>query len=109
MSIIYSINKGINKPIEFKGIKAQYILYLAVGLVVLMLVFAIFYVCGVSLFVSMPVIAILGFTLFHYVMRYSAKYGQYGLLKEAAFSRIPATVQCLDRSLFISLTLKQGS
>jgi len=28
MSSVYKINKGINKPIEFKGLKAQYIAYL---------------------------------------------------------------------------------
>ena len=30
MSSVYTINKGVNKPIEFKGLKAQYIAYLAV-------------------------------------------------------------------------------
>ena len=29
---VYKINKGINKPIEFKGLKAQYIWYLGGGL-----------------------------------------------------------------------------
>ena len=33
MATVYYINKGINKPIVFKGLKAQYIGYLAVGLV----------------------------------------------------------------------------
>ena len=32
----YTINKGINAPLVFKGLKAQYIAYLAVGLVVLL-------------------------------------------------------------------------
>lgn len=31
---VYQINKGINKPIEFKGLKAQYIWYLGGGLVI---------------------------------------------------------------------------
>jgi len=38
---IYQINKGINKPIEFKGLKAQYIWYLGGGLVALLVLFAI--------------------------------------------------------------------
>ncbi|MBD0288989.1 MAG: DUF4133 domain-containing protein, partial [Flavisolibacter sp.] len=37
---VYQINKGINKPIEFKGFKAQYIWYLGGGLVALLILFA---------------------------------------------------------------------
>ena len=40
---IYQINKGINQSIEFKGLKAQYIWYLAGGLVILLIVFAVLY------------------------------------------------------------------
>ena len=45
---VYQINKGINKPIEFKGLKAQYIWYLGGGLVALLIVFAIIYICGIT-------------------------------------------------------------
>ena len=43
MNSVYKINKGINKPIEFKGLKAQYIGYLGAGVIVLLILFAIFY------------------------------------------------------------------
>ena len=36
--------KGINKPLEFKGLKAQYIWYLGGGLVALLILFAIMYI-----------------------------------------------------------------
>jgi hypothetical protein len=36
MASVYQINKGVGKPIVFRGLKAQYIAYLAVGLVVLL-------------------------------------------------------------------------
>nr|WP_262712406.1 DUF4133 domain-containing protein [Arachidicoccus ginsenosidivorans] len=42
--IQYEINKGVNRAIEFRGLKAQYIYYLAVGLAVLLLLF----VCCIS-------------------------------------------------------------
>ena len=35
-SPVYPINKGINRPLEFKGLKAQYIWYLGAGLLVLL-------------------------------------------------------------------------
>jgi hypothetical protein len=46
----YSINKGINKPIEFKGLKAQYIGYLGGGLGYLLVLFAILYLIGAAVY-----------------------------------------------------------
>ena len=52
-SSVYQINKGINKPIEFKGLKAQYIWYLGGGLVALLILFAIIYIAGVNMFICL--------------------------------------------------------
>jgi len=59
-SSVYKINKGINKPIEFKGLKAQYIAYLGAGLIVLLILFAILYIVGVNMFVCLAFIGALG-------------------------------------------------
>ncbi|MFD2164512.1 DUF4133 domain-containing protein [Paradesertivirga mongoliensis] len=104
MGSIYQINKGINKPIEFKGLKAQYIGYLAVGLVVLLVLFATMYIIGVNLFVCVAVIAISGTALFMTVFRLSHKYGQYGLLKKAAKRYIPLFIKSKSRKVFIHLS-----
>jgi hypothetical protein len=48
---VYHINKGINKPIEFKGLKAQYIGYLAAGLVALLIFFAVMYISGLPVYI----------------------------------------------------------
>ena len=104
MGSIYQINKGINKPIEFKGLKAQYIGYLAVGLVVLLVLFATMYIIGVNLFVCVAVIAISGTALFMTVFRLSHKYGQYGLLKKAAKRYIPLFIKSKSRKVFIQLS-----
>ena len=104
MGSIYQINKGINKPIEFKGLKAQYIGYLAVGLVVLLVLFATMYIIGVNLFVCVAVIAISGTALFMTVLRLSHKYGQYGLLKKAAKRYIPLFIKSKSRKVFIQLS-----
>lgn len=61
---IYHINKGINKPIEFKGLTAQYVTYPAIGLVVLLLVFAVMYIVGVNLFICIVAIVLAETTLF---------------------------------------------
>ncbi|MCX2680986.1 DUF4133 domain-containing protein [Galbibacter sp. EGI 63066] len=93
----YEINKGINKSIEFKGLKAQYIGYLAIGLVALLIGFAVLYITGVSLYLCLPMVGGAGFILFTKVFRFSRKYGQYGLLKEIAFRKVPGAVTVKTR------------
>ena len=100
---IYRINKGINKPIEFKGLKAQYIGYLALGLVFLLIMFAVMYIAGVNMFFCLGLTMISGFFLFLFVYRLSAKYGQYGLLKETARRSLPSDLTCKSRNLFVNL------
>jgi hypothetical protein len=103
MSSVYKINKGINKPIEFKGLKAQYIGYLAAGLVSLLVIFAALYVTGVNMFVCLGLIMVAGTTLFMTVYRMSDKYGQYGLLKKLARPNIPDAVIGNTRKVFLDL------
>jgi hypothetical protein len=103
---VYTINKGINKPIEFKGLKAQYIGYLGVGLLTLLILFAILYIVGVNMFICLGLIIILGTALFMTVFRLSAKYGQYGLLKMNAKRSIPVSITCRTRGVFRNLKVK---
>ena len=64
MASVYHINKGIDRPIEFQGLKAQYIAYLAVGLVLLLIAFAIMYIIGVNMFICLFVVVAAGSLLF---------------------------------------------
>ncbi|RCH56831.1 hypothetical protein DJ568_02960 [Mucilaginibacter hurinus] len=97
---IYQINKGINKPIEFKGLKAQYIGYLAAGLVALLILFAVAYIAGLPVYVCLLVIGILGGTLFMQVYRLSNTYGQYGLMKKGAKRFLPGYLKFNSRKIF---------
>lgn len=103
MSSVYKINKGINKPIEFKGLKAQYIAYLAVGLIVLLILFAVLYIAGVNMFLCLGLIGVLGTVLFMTVYRMSDTYGQYGLIKKMAKRSLPIFLKSSSRKLFVSL------
>ena len=89
----YTINKGINRPIEFKGIRAQYIVYLALGLVALLLVFAILYLIGIPLFIILPVTGTAGIMLYSFVNQYSRKYGVHGVMKQAAYRQLPGALK----------------
>jgi len=103
MSSVYTINKGINKPVVFKGLKAQYIWYLGGGLILLLIVFAILYICGVNTFICLGLIIILGSFLVAYVYKLSHKYGQHGMMKKIAKRSIPDTIKTYSRKEFIDL------
>ena len=103
MGTVYHINKGINKPMVFKGLKAQYIAYLAVGLVALLIGFAILYICGLSMYVILPVIGGSGIGLSVTVIRLSRRFGEHGLSKYFAKSRLPQSIRFKSRRIFIHL------
>lgn len=104
MSTVYEINKGINRSIEFRGIKAQYIVYLAAGLVALLLLFAILYVIGISIYLCLGIVLPAGAGLFIGVQRYSKRYGEHGLLKKAAKRRLPRYIRSHSAKIFIRLS-----
>jgi hypothetical protein len=99
-SSVYKVNKGINKPIEFRGLKAQYIWYLGGGLVILLIVFAILYIIGINAFFCVGLIVILGTGLFMQVYTLSNKYGEYGMMKYIARKNVPNTVKSYSRKIF---------
>jgi len=96
----YQINKGINKPVEFKGLKAQYIWYLGGGLVALLVLFAIFYLIGMAVYLCLLIIAGLGSALFHQVFSLSHKFGEHGLMKRNARKFLPTYLKFKTRRLF---------
>ncbi len=97
---VYHINKGINASIEFRGLRAQYIWYLGGGLVAVLILFAIFYICGVNAYACVAIAAGLGGFVFVYVYRLNNQYGEYGLMRKAAKRRIPKVIQCRSRKVF---------
>ncbi len=102
---IYNINKGANKCVEFKGLKAQYIWYLGGGLVVLMILFAILYLIGVNTYVCLVVILICGGLLFSQVYKMSNTYGEFGLMKKMAKRMLPRVIRTNSRKMFMKQSL----
>lgn len=96
----YSINKGINRSIEFKGLKAQYIGYLGAGLVILLILFAILYLIGMAIYLCLLIIGGLGSLLFYKVFNLSHKHGEHGLMKYNAKKHLPDYLKFQSRKLF---------
>jgi hypothetical protein len=100
---VYHINKGINRPIEFKGLKAQYIWWLGGAIIGLMILFAILYIAGLNSFLCIGIIFGAGTFVFIYVYKLSNKYGEHGMKKKIAKKYIPKVVKCNNRKLFLDL------
>ena len=103
---VYKINKGINKSIEFKGLKAQYIWWLGGGIVGLLLLFAVLYIIGINGYLSISMIALAVVGVFTFVFRLSSKYGEHGLKKKMATRSIPRVIKSYSRKIFISYGTK---
>lgn len=100
MSAVFTINRGVNRPIEFRGLRGQYIWWLAGGLVSLLGLFAILYIAGVNPFVSLGLVGFAGLVLFSQVYRLSRRYGEHGLMKKMAARRVPRGLRSGSRKLF---------
>ena len=72
----YPINKGIGRPVEFKGLKAQYLFIFCGGLLALFVLFVILYMVGIGA-ASSSLLVWQTFAL-------NARYGEHGLMKLGA-------------------------
>lgn len=77
----YSINKGIGRSVEYKGLKAQYLFIFAGGLLGMFVVFVIMYIAGLSQWICIGFGAVGTSLLVWLTFHLNAKYGQYGLMK----------------------------
>ena len=85
----YSINKGIGRSVEYKGLKAQYLFIFAGGLLAIFVVFVIMYIAGISQWVCIGFGATGASFLVWLTFHLNAKYGQYGLMKLTSFKYRP--------------------
>ena len=88
----YPIHKGVNKPVEFKGLRSQYLFIFAVGLLVLFVLVVIMIVSGVDQLFCVGFGATLGAVMVAVIYRLNDKYGAYGLMKLAASKRHPRRI-----------------
>lgn len=97
---IYSIHKGVTNPIEFKGLQEQYIIWLCIGLLGLLLGFVLLRIAGMPAIGCFIIIGIAAGLLFHLVYSMNRRYGQYGLMKKRAAKKLPTTIVISSRQIF---------
>jgi predicted membrane-bound dolichyl-phosphate-mannose-protein mannosyltransferase len=103
MNSIYSINKSINKSIEFHGLKAQYIWYFGMLISGLLLLFAALYISGAGTLFSLSVTGSLAALGSVRIYRLSSQYGEFGLMKALAKKRLPKVLKSYGRRYFQGL------
>jgi hypothetical protein len=101
---VYTINKGINKPLEFKGLKAQYIWHLGGSVVGVLVVYGVIHLAGLNDCLGLPLALGLGGLLITRLYKMSKKYGQHGLMKRRARKMAPGALLSRSRKPFIQLS-----
>jgi Domain of unknown function (DUF4133) len=104
---IYTINKGINKSIEFRGLRAQYIWYFAGMVIILMILFAILYITGANTWFCMALTGGAATSGSIKIFAFSRQYGEYGLMKAMAKRRVPKVVKSYTRRYFQNLMIQE--
>ncbi len=85
----YTVNKGVGHPIEFRGLKSQYLFIFAGGLVAVFLLVVILYLAGVDQWICIPFGVLSASSLVWMTFRLNARYGEHGLMKHLAEKRHP--------------------
>ena len=78
----YPVNRGIGKPVEFKGLKSQYLFIFCGGLLAVFVVFIVLFMAGVNQWICIGFIVSASLLLVWQTFRLNAKYGTHGLMKE---------------------------
>ncbi|MGN6437281.1 MAG: DUF4133 domain-containing protein [Agriterribacter sp.] len=100
---VYQINKGINRSIEFKGLKAQYIWWLGGAVIGLLVLFAVLYIIGVNTFICLGIVAGSGIYCIMKIYTISSKYGEHGMMKKVAKRSIPGVIKSRSRKVFTGI------
>jgi hypothetical protein len=96
----YIIHKGLDRPIEFKGLKGRYVIYMAVGLIGLLMAFVILYLLGLSTTGCLGIVSVTAAIFFYRIAALSRRYGQYDGMKNRAAKKIPGSIQSRSKHVF---------
>ena len=85
----YPINKGIDRSVEFQGLKSQYLFIVAGGLLALFVLFVILYLAGVNQWICIGFGGTSTSILVWQTFSLNRKYGEHGLMKRSALHSHP--------------------
>lgn len=85
----YTINKGIGKSVEFKGLKAQYLFIFAGGLLAVFVLFVVMYMTGLNQWICIGFGTVSASVLVWLTFKLNRRYGEHGLMKLLAKRQHP--------------------
>jgi len=85
----YPVNRGIGRPVEFKGLRSQYLFIFAGGLLSLFVVFVVMYMAGINQWFCIGFGVVAASVLVYLTFHLNDKYGTYGLMKLLARKNHP--------------------
>lgn len=101
MYTVYKMHRRVNAPVEFKGLKGQYILYAGGSVITAMLLFAVLYIVGVNSYICLAIcfgMGALGVGAAHYL---SQHYGVHGWRKRRRARAAPKGFKGGSRYLYL--------
>jgi hypothetical protein len=104
----FNINKGVGKPMEFKGFSGIYLTVLGITLFFTFLLFVILYMSGVPMLFTFVAAAGLGGGGFYAVSTLSRKHGPQGLQKMASRVFHPKRLKFSNPATFHQLNHPYG-
>lgn len=104
----YRIHKGPGEDMEFKGLKAQFLVYmggLMLGVIVLFIILNAFGSPAIlSGFISVGLLTFLGSKIY----ALNREMGKDGMMKKAAFLRLPFAIRIRDRGPILALRKRKS-
>lgn len=97
----YSINKGIGRSPEFKGLRSRYLFIFAGGLLAVLIAFMVLYTAGVNQWICIALGVVSASVLVWATFHLNAKYGEWGLMKIQAVRNHPRYI--INRKRFLRL------
>ncbi len=88
----FFINKGVNKPAEFKGLQSHYLVIFAGGLLGTFVVFIVLYLTGINQWVCIFTWLALVFIVVWLTFSLNRKFGRFGLMKLQATRTFPRRI-----------------
>lgn len=100
---IYKINKNIDRPLVFKGLKDQYIYYYLAVVIISFILFGVLNSMGVGTLYTLLITGVVAFAGIKGVTIISDRFGKDGLKKYMAKKKIPEYLQVETRGYFTNL------
>lgn len=99
----YDLNRGINKPVEFKGLVGSNIYFLVASIGLTFVLFVTLYLVGVPLVLTLLITFSAGGGMWAGVFALNRKYGEHGLMKASARRSSPKYITNRQSRLFQQL------